>query len=321
MTLKVISGDSIDTVAGIAKSAGIEGCDRVADMSQVRTDEELQRVAEECCVFGRVTPTQKQALIAAMKSRGHTVAMTGDGVNDVLALKEADCSIAMASGTDAARTVSQLVLLQSNFDSLPKVVAEGRRSINNIQRSASLFLVKTIYSTLFAVAFLFLHASYPFVPIQLSLLSTVSIGIPSLVLALEPNHERVRGHFLRNVLLRALPGALTIVYNLLLILGCCRLFGISGAECSTLCTLVTGFSGLLLLYHVCQPFDRLRLLLFGAMCVLFGVGVLVFRELFSLVWLSFGALVLLAVFAAIAVGLFHCLQQLTLLLFKRHDPS
>ena len=195
--IKLISGDNPQTVAGVAKKVGLENI-KYIDMSS--TDIPIEKLAEEYNVFGRVKPDQKKAIILALKSKGHTVAMTGDGVNDVLALKEADCSVAMNSGSDAARNVSQLVLLDSNFASMPKVVAEGRRSINNIQRSSSLFLCKTTYATLLAVIFLFLDRAYPFIPIQLTLTSMVTIGIPSFILALEPNNERINGKIIINVL-------------------------------------------------------------------------------------------------------------------------
>ena len=173
-------------------------------MQEIKTKEQLEKAAKEYTIFGRVTPVQKKELVQALKKEGHTVAMTGDGVNDVLALKEADCSIAMASGSDATRNVAELVLLDSNFASMPEIVLEGRRTINNIERSATLFLVKTIYAGILAIIFLFVNMPYPFMPIQLTLISTVTIGIPSFVLALEPNKERIKGKFLRNVISRAL---------------------------------------------------------------------------------------------------------------------
>ena len=198
--LKVISGDNAVTVSNIAKKAGLENADKYVDATTLETDEDVRRAVQEYSVFGRVTPQQKLAFVKALKSEGHTVAMTGDGVNDVLALKEADCSVAMASGSDAARTVSNLVLLDSNFASMPLVVQEGRRSINNLQRSSSLFLVKTIFSALIGVLFIFINYSYPFRPIQQTLISSLTIGIPSFILALEPNRDRIRGKFIFNVI-------------------------------------------------------------------------------------------------------------------------
>ncbi len=233
-------------------------------------------------MFGRVTPSQKFDLIRALKEQGHTVAMTGDGVNDVLALKEADCSVAMASGSEAARNVSQLVLLDSNFASMPHVVAEGRRSINNIQRSASLFLVKTIYSAILAVLFLFLNAQYPFQPIQMTLMSMFTIGIPSFVLALEPNRERVQGSFLKNVLSKAVPGALTIVAGILMTMLASSLFHLSEEETSTLAVTLSATSGLMVLFKTSLPMNWLRGGLFCLMTVVFFLGATLFHSLFSL---------------------------------------
>lgn len=204
VNIKIISGDNPITVSKIAKRAGVENSEKYINMQEIKTKEQLEKAAKEYTIFGRVTPVQKKELVQALKKEGHTVAMTGDGVNDVLALKEADCSIAMASGSDATRNVAELVLLDSNFASMPEIVLEGRRTINNIERSATLFLVKTIYASILAIIFLFVNMPYPFMPIQLTLISTVTIGIPSFVLALEPNKERIKGKFLRNVISRAL---------------------------------------------------------------------------------------------------------------------
>lgn len=201
--IKIISGDNPITVSKIAKRAGVENSENYIDMQTVETKEQLREVVGKYTIFGRVTPVQKKELVQALKENGHTVAMTGDGVNDVLALKEADCSIAVASGSDATRSVSQLVLLDSNFASMPKIVLEGRRTINNIQRSASLFLVKTIYASILAIVFLIVNMPYPFMPIQLTLISMVTIGIPSFILALEPNKEKIQGKFLKNVISNA----------------------------------------------------------------------------------------------------------------------
>ncbi|MEE0060595.1 MAG: cation-translocating P-type ATPase, partial [Acutalibacteraceae bacterium] len=201
--IKVISGDNVETVASVAIEAGLKNADKIIDATTLKTEEDVYNAVEKYSVFGRVTPNQKLQMVQAIKKHGHTVAMTGDGVNDVLALKEADCSVAMASGSQAARCVSQLVLLDSNFAAMPKVVAEGRRSINNIQRSASLFLVKTVFSTLLSLIFVFYGASYPFMPIQMTLISAFCIGFPSFVLALEPNENKIEGSFLLNILKRA----------------------------------------------------------------------------------------------------------------------
>ena len=207
VAVRIISGDHPRTVSAIARRVGLAGWDRWVDASTLRTEEELRDACERYTVFGRVTPGQKEQLVKALQQAGHSVAMTGDGVNDIPALKAADCSIAVAGGADAAKHAAQLTLMQSDFSALPQVVLEGRRVVNNVTRAASLFLVKTLYSFAVTVLLLFLPAVYPFQPIQLTLISSLTIGIPSFFLALEPNRERIRGRFLDMVLLRAVPGA------------------------------------------------------------------------------------------------------------------
>lgn len=255
--LKIISGDNPVTVRSVAIRAGFSECNNILDMSTVEKDADLKELAEKTTIFGRVTPEQKLALVKALKQNGHTVAMTGDGVNDVLALKEADCSIAVASGSDAAKNVSSLVLLDSNFASLPKVVAEGRRSINNLERSASLFLVKTIYNFLLALIFLIIPYSLPFQPTQLTLIGMVTIGIPSFVLALEPNNERVKGRFLTKVLCNALPGAIMVVIGIMLVLGTKVFFApdLTDRQMETMYILTAVFVGFIYLFKVCLPFN------------------------------------------------------------------
>lgn len=275
VTLKVISGDNAVTVANIAKKAGLADGDNYVDATTLTTPEQLSEAAEKYSVFGRVTPQQKLDLVKALKEKGHTVAMTGDGVNDVLALKEADCSVAMASGSDAARTVSQLVLLDSNFASMPLVVREGRRSINNLQRSASLFLVKTLFSTILAIVFIFLNRDYPFLPLHLTMISTVCIGAPSFLLALEPNKERIKGHFIANVLQKAIPGAITMALSVIAITVISSFVELTQNQVSTMCVISTGFVSLMVLLRICLPFNWIRgglfcvlTLAFAAECVL-----------------------------------------------------
>ena len=246
--IKIISGDNPITVSKIAKKVGVENADKYIDMSTLNTEEEIENAALNYTIFGRVSPTQKKDLVTALQKHGKTVAMTGDGVNDVLALKTADCSIAMANGSDATKNVSQLILLDSNFASMPKVVGEGRRTINNIERSASLFLVKTIYSSVLALLFLFLSQGYPFEPIHLSLISVVTIGIPSFMLALEPNNDRIHGNFLKNVISKAIPTALTTIISILVIAFALKLGKIPESAYSTLCVIATGISGFSLLF-------------------------------------------------------------------------
>lgn len=267
VTVKVISGDSPLTVSRVAQRAQIPDSDRFVDASTLHTEAEIANAVRNCTVFGRVTPEMKKKLIAAMKKQGHTVAMTGDGVNDVLALKEADCGVAMASGAPAAAQVARLVLTDSDFSAMPGIVDEGRRVINNIQRAASLFLVKNILSLGLSLLCLFTGWAYPFQPFHLSIISALTIGVPGFFLAMEPNHEPVRGKFLPTVLRRALPGGLTNLAVVALVYLLMRSVGLPLTDCATVCTAVLAFVGMLVLYQVCTPFDRFRRIVWIAMLV------------------------------------------------------
>ena len=283
--IKVISGDNPVTVSKVASQAGIANADNYIDASQLKTPDDIKRAVLKYTVFGRVTPDQKRQFVRALKEAGKTVAMTGDGVNDVLALKDADCSIAMASGSDAAAQASQLVLLESNFSCMPSVVLEGRRVVNNIERSASLFLVKNIFSfllSLFSMAFMI---TYPLEPSQISMVAMFTIGIPAFLLAMEPNKKMIEGHFLTNVLLKALPAGLTdvLIVGFLTIFG--QTFGLSNEEISTAATLLLAIVGLMILFKISKPMNVFRWIVWGGMvagllfCViflkdLFGIGVM-----------------------------------------------
>jgi len=267
VTVKVISGDNPATVAAVAQRAGIPDSMRYVDVSTLEDDEELFRGAEEYTVFGRVTPDKKKKLIQAMKQQGHTVAMTGDGVNDVLAMKEADCGIAMASGAQAASQVARLVLLDSDFSAMPGIVCEGRRVINNIQRAATLFLVKNIFSLGLALLTLATSLRFPLESFHLSIVSALTIGIPGLFLAMEPNYERVTGHFLRKTIRRALPGGITNILVVLTAQGFMSAFHMPVTDGQTISTAILCTVGLLVLYRVCQPFTKMRKLVLGAMVV------------------------------------------------------
>lgn len=280
--IKVISGDNVLTVSDVARRAGVKNYDKYIDATTLKTDEDIEKAVLENTVFGRVTPAQKKKFVQTLQSNGHTVAMTGDGVNDVLALKEADCSVAMASGSDAARNVSQLVLLNSNFSSMPKVVAEGRRTINNIERSAALFLVKTIYMTILAIIFLFVNTAAPFEPIQMTLINAFTIGIPSFILALEPNKNRIQGSFFNNIMRSALPGGFASVVSLMLVILSKNITGISYEEYVTLAVAVAAAMGIMVLFGKCLPFDKIRTTLFITMILGLTIGILCFKNLFSL---------------------------------------
>lgn len=299
VTIKVISGDNPLTVSQIAAEAGIPGAENYVDASTLETEEALRTAAEQYTVFGRVTPEQKRLLVRALQSAGHTVGMTGDGVNDVLALKEADCSIAMASGCDAAAQVSQLVLLESDFSAMPSVVAEGRRVVNNIQRSASLFLVKNIFSFLMAVFSACFMLNYPLEPAQISLISMFTIGIPGFFLALQPNTEVIHGRFLSNVLIKALPAGLTdfLVVGALVIFG--RVFAVNETDISTACTMLLAIVGFMILYHISKPLNLLRWIVWIGS----GVGLLVcsiyLGDIFGITHMSMECVMLFVVFAIV----------------------
>ena len=320
--LKIISGDNAVTVSNIAKKAGLETAHRYVDATTLQTEAQMEEAVQKYSVFGRVTPQQKLAFVTALKKQGRTVAMTGDGVNDVLALKEADCSIAMASGSDAARTVSSLVLLDSNFSAMPKIVEEGRRSINNLQRSASLYLAKTIFFILIDVLFIFLNFAFPFSPNQLTLISMPTIGVPSFLLALEPNRERLRGNFLGNVLRTAFPAGLTRVATTVLLCAMGDVVGITQPQLSTLAVVSTAFVGFLILFHVSMPFNGARVFLFAGMLAFFLGGIFLFPDPFELVPFTLPMLIILLfalIFSiAMMVTLVHFINRVFLPFSHRH---
>lgn len=285
--IKIISGDDPATVQAIAKKAALQHYERCIDMAQVK-DEEIADIVSTHTVFGRVSPMQKKLMIQALKQQGHITAMIGDGVNDVMALKEADCSISVAEGSEAAKNIANLVLLDNNFANVPHIVKEGRRVINNIQRAASLFLVKTTFSTILSILTLFFISRYPFEPIQLTLISTLTIGAPSFFLALEANYARVKGNFLLQVLGRALPGALCVVLSILYVnVLSSFILHIHSDNMSTMCVLMTGASSLIVLYRVCLPFTKKRFLIFTIMTSGFIAAIILLPSLFSLKRLSY----------------------------------
>ncbi len=279
--VKVISGDNPATVSRIAERANIEGADKYISLEKM-TDKEIVRIAAKYTVFGRVSPQQKKILIEALKNNGKTVAMTGDGVNDILALKEADTSIAMASGSEAARNVSHLVLLDSNFSSMPKVVAEGRRVINNVQRVSTLFLTKTIFSFLLALIAIIRQGYYPISPLQLSMIEFFMIGIPGVFIAIERNNKQVTGKFLVNVMKAALPGAIVVVINSLIIFGLESVLGMTDNVTTTLVVIVATFTSLMVLYRVATPFNKMRRILFFSMAGAFMATVFLIPYILNL---------------------------------------
>lgn len=311
VAIKVISGDNPVTVSKVALEAGIKHAEEYVDASTLKTDEDVAKAMEKYTVFGRVTPNQKRQFVRCLKAAGHTVAMTGDGVNDVLALKDADCSVAMASGSDVASQAAQLVLLESNFACMPSVVKEGRRVVNNIERSASLFLVKNLFSlmmSLFAICFL---VNYPLKPSQVSLISMFTIGIPAFLLALEQNTNRINGKFMSNVLYKALPAGLTDFFIVSALIIFSEIFEVNASDVSTASVMILAVVGFMILYRISRPMNRWRLTIFFTMVVGLLFCSFFMSELFAITDISLKCALLLAVFAIAAEPIF---RYLTLLL-------
>ena len=293
VTIKVISGDSPKTVSAVALEAGIEGAEAFVDMTTIKNKKDLEEAAEKYTVFGRVKPEQKRQLVQALQKQGHTVAMTGDGVNDVLALKSADCGVAMAGGSEAAAGVAEVVLLNSDFSDMPQVVAEGRRVINNIERTASLYLVKNIFSVFLAIISIIAVFEYPLVPSQLTLMSFLTIGMPSFVLALEPNESKVSGKFLRKVIYRAMPAALADLCIIIIIVMFQYAFQIDSKQTSTITALLVTAVGFYMVYKACVPFRKWHYALFGVMIVLL-IGIIAYiPDVFSITKVNLGSLLVL----------------------------
>lgn len=290
--------------AGIEVSGTEVGALAAVDASTLETTEALREALGKYRIFGRVSPEQKAELVRLLQADGQTVAMTGDGVNDVMALRAADCGIAMAGGADATRSVANIVLLEDNIDGLPSVIAEGRRVINNICRSASLFLVKTIFSVFLAVAFLLAGRAYPFQPIHLTLISSSAVGFASFFLSMEPNSERLSGHFLRQVIVKALPGSLTISINMLVLTFIYNHFGLSSDEYSTLCVLLTGGVYFVILFVVCYPFNKWRTGVFAASLAIFTLCFIFLKDLFLLTAVNLHMLIIFIVLFGVSVPVF-----------------
>ena len=310
VSIRVISGDNPVTVSEVARRAGIEGADRYVDASTLKSDADFTRAARDCIVFGRVTPDNKKKLIQALKTAGHTGAMTGDGVNDVLARREADCGIAMASGSQAASQVAQLVLLKSDFAAMQGVVGEGRRVINNIQRAAALFLVKNIFSLLLALISMFATFPYPIMPLHLSMISGLTIGAPSFFLALESNHERIKGRFMAGVLRKAFPGGLTNLIVVLMAVGFVLVFDLPTEQLYTVSAALMSLTGLLVLYQVCKPFTVQRRILWGLMAAACAFCFLFLGSMFEFVKLDLEMIIVLAAVFLMTPTVFFALQRI-----------
>lgn len=310
VAIKVISGDNPKTVSQIAMQAGIENADKYIDAASLDSKEKIAKAVSQYTVFGRVTPKQKQQLVKALQQKGHTVAMTGDGVNDILAMKDADCSVAMASGSEAAAQAAQVVLLDSDFVHMPDVVYEGRRVVNNIERSASLFLVKNIFSLLLALFSVISMFTYPLEPSQISLISMFTIGLPGFLLAMEPNKERIKGHFLTNVMLKALPGGLTDVIAISALVVCGAVFSIPEESIGTIATMVLSVVGFMILFKISEPLNTMKYVVISINVAGFVLCVYFLKDLFALTNLSSICILLMIVFGFAAESLFRNLTVL-----------
>ncbi|AFR22230.1 HAD-IC family P-type ATPase [Lactobacillus helveticus] len=309
VAIKVISGDNPVTVSRVAQQAGIQNSDAYIDASEI-PENGYEEAVQKYSVFGRVKPEQKRKFVKALQKQGNTVAMTGDGVNDILAMKKADCSIAMASGNSAAVQASQVVLLDSNFARMPKVVNEGRRVVNNIQRSASLFLVKNIFSFLMAIFSLVMVINYPLQPSQITLISAFTIGLPSFLLALESNHNRIRGQFIPNILSRAIPGGLTdmLAVSILVVAG--GYIALDHNDVGTTATLLLVAVGMMVLYHISAPLNRFRLLVMLGSFLGLILAIIFLHDLFSLKMISDKAIFILVVLFCAATTIFRWLSRI-----------
>ena len=317
--VKIISGDNISTVMSIGNRVGLDGANgiNIGELSK----KEVEDIIDSYQIFGRVKPEQKKWIVDYLKNKGHTVAMTGDGVNDVMALKASDCAISVKSGTDAARNVSQLILLNDDFNSLPKVVQEGRQTINNVERSGSLLLVKTIYTILLIIFSVVVPQKYFFIPIQLTLITQVTIGAPSFFLALEPNNDLVKGNFLLKMLARALPCALTVVYNVMIISAFANMSNMSYEMQSTISVYLTVITGLYYLQRICKPFTPLRIVLLSVLTTLFAVAILFFPSFFNLIPLNGTTLLYTFVLASSSIIIYRLLNLIIRIIFHKIDNS
>ncbi len=303
--IKIISGDNPKMIVKLLKRLNIKVSDYV-DCSQIK-DKDLEKYVLNNTIFGRVSPFQKREIVKILEKHNHTVAFVGDGVNDVLALKASDCGIALACGSEASYNVADLVLLDSKFSSVPKIVSEGRRTIHNIERSASLFIVKTGYAVLLTLLFMILPLQYPFIPIQISLTGVLTIGIPSFILALEPNEEIIKGNFLTNIFKKALPTSLIIVLNILII----AILPISESEASTLSVVIVGFIGFAHIYRICKPLKQYHIIMLVILITIFLTSVLGLKELFSLTVINIQMFILTLILLGLCIFEFYVVDIIT----------
>ncbi len=306
----VISGDHPKTVSEIAKMAGISNAEQCIDASTLQSEEDYQRAVCEYTVFGRVQPEQKRALINAMQQKGWKTAMTGDGVNDILAMKDSDCSIAMGSGSDAARQAAQVVLLDDDFSHMRQIISEGRRNINNLTRSATLFLYKNIFSMLLALFSIYAVFTYPLKPSQISLVSMFNIGVPAFLLALEPNEKKQEGRFLKTVLRKALPASLTSFISIAGLVLFAQVFQVSNVDVGVASTYLLSFVGFMILLKLCNPMNWYRKTVLGLCFLGFFICAYFFSSLFSITQISLECFLFVAVFTIAQESLMRNFSEL-----------
>ena len=319
--IKVISGDNPRTVSEVAKKAGIKGAENYVDASTLDSNEKIDEAMRKYTVFGRVTPEQKRKFVKSMQADGKTVAMTGDGVNDVLALRDADCSVAMASGSDAAVQAAQVVLLESDFARMPEVVAEGRRVVNNLERSGSLFLVKNVFSFITSVLAILFMIAYPLIPAQISLISAFTIGIPGFLLSQAPNHDLIKGNFVSNILKRATPGGLTdmIVVMMMVVLG--RIFGVSQIEISTSCTFLLMVVGIMMVARASKPIDKYKGAVIGLCVAGLALCYAIIPAFFGMTRMALQSWVICAALALFSILVLRWMTTLVEWVWKQFDKS
>lgn len=318
--IKVISGDNPITARNIAMEAGIENAHKYIDCSEIE-DSQIEEIVEKYTIFGRTTPIQKSKIIEMLKKKGHTVAMTGDGVNDVIALKEADCGIAMQSGSDSARNIAQIILMDSDFKAVPRIIEEGRKTINNMERSAVLYLTKTIYSFVLAIIFTIISIRYPFYPIQLTLIGALSIGIPSFILAMEPNYARVNGKFIRNVLSRALPGAAITLFSVLISMCIGAMTNATYAEKSTISAYMIAIASMIVLFELCHPFTKIRTIMYIGLALLFVCILGRFKALFNVTELNMEIFIVIIIVGVFTFLLHKILYRITNVIIGRKSKK
>ena len=311
VTVKVISGDNPLTVSSIAKQAGLEDYESYIDLSTIESDDEIIDLVDEYSIFARVSPNQKSLLVQALQAKGHTVAMTGDGVNDVIALRQADCSITLPEASDVAKQVSQIVLLNSDFSVLKDVLMEGRRVVNNITNVATIFFIKTLYSVMLSILNIITCTAFPFIPIQITLVDLAIEGYTSFFISFEPNGKQIKEKFLKSVLKNSFPYSVVIIINIIVLYFLAPALGISEPKMTTLMYYMIGFTSILAVIRVCRPFNKMRVFLCTTTAIGFFVATILFRNLLHLSKLGMQELIVFLVMAIFSTILILIKNYLT----------